>query len=246
MPRYRLTLAYDGGPYHGWQRQKGYPSIQETLEDAVFILTRIRTEVAGGGRTDAGVHAAGQGAHVDFPEPIDPGRLREALNGIMKPAPIAVLEAWDVDDRFHARFSAIRRTYRYRILNRRAPPTFERNQVWHVAKPLDVDAMDHAARSLLGRHDFTSFRSAHCQAGSPVKTLDRLNVTRHGEEVWIDASARSFLHNQVRIMAGALVSVGLGKRAIDDLAAARTARDRRQLPETAPAAGLTLMRVEYP
>lgn len=245
MPRYRLTVAYDGRPFHGWQRQKDCSSVQETLEDAVFIFARVRVEVAGGGRTDAGVHAERQGAHIDLPNAVDPFRLCEALNGIMKPAPVAVLEAEEVDDRFHARFSAVGRDYRYRILNRRAPPTVERGFVWHVARPLNVDAMAAAAKRLEGRHDFTSFRSTHCQADSPVKTLDALRVTRDGDEIHVYASARSFLHNQVRIMTGALASVGLGKRDSADIDATLAARDRRRAPETAPSDGLTLLAVRY-
>jgi len=223
MPRYRLTVAYDGRPFHGWQRQKDCSSVQETLEDAVFTFARVRVEVAGGGRTDAGVHAERQGAHIDLPKAVDPFRLCEGLNGIMKPAPVAVLEAEEVDDRFHARFSAVGRDYRYRILNRRAPPTVERGFVWHV----------------------TRFRSTHCQADSPVKTLDTLRVTQEDDEIHIYASARSFLHNQVRIMTGVLASVGLGKRDSADIDATLAARDRRRAPETAPSDGLTLLAVRY-
>jgi len=246
MPRYRLTIAYDGRPFRGWQRQEdGVPSVQQTLEDALFVLTRERTTVHGGGRTDAGVHAEAQGAHIDLETPIDPRRLADGLNGIMRPAPVAVIDAVEAADDFHARFSAVGRRYRYRILNRRAPPTVEAGFVWHCRKPLDMDAMEDAAALFRGRHDFNAVRSAHCQADSAVKTLDRLDVERHGAEIWVHAEARSFLHNQVRIMTAALANVGAEKRSIDDLAAAFASGDRTRIPETAPADGLTLVEVAY-
>ena len=246
MPRYRLTVAYDGQPFRGWQRQEdGVPSVQRTLEDALFVLTKERATVHGGGRTDAGVHAEAQGAHVDLETPIAPQRLADGLNGIMRPAPVAVLDAVEAADDFHARFSAIGRRYRYRILNRRAPPTVEAGFVWHHRKPLDMAAMDSAAALFRGRHDFNAVRSVHCQADSAVKTLDRLDIERQGAEIWVHAEARSFLHNQVRIMTAALANVAAGKRSLEDLADAFASRDRARIPETAPANGLTLAAVVY-
>jgi len=246
LPRERVTVAYDGRPFRGWQRQEdGVPSVQQTLEDALFVLTKERTTVHGGGRTDAGVHAERQGAHIELATPIDPRRLADGLNGIMRPAPVAVLDAAEAADDFHARFSAVRRRYRYRILNRRAPPTVEAGFVWHWKRPLDADAMAQAAAIFRGRHDFSAVRSAHCQADSAVKTLDRLDVERRADEVWIHAEARSFLHNQVRIMTGALASVGAGKRDVGGLAAAFASRDRAKMADTAPPDGLTLVEVAY-
>jgi tRNA pseudouridine38-40 synthase len=246
MPRYKLLLEYDGEPFCGWQLQENGPSIQGALEAAILAYCgeAVRLHVAG--RTDAGVHAEGQVAHCDLVRRVNPATLRDAVNAHIRPAPIAVLEAAEVGEDFHARFSAIGRHYRYRILNRRAPPTLERGRVWHVMNPLDAAAMHEAAKELLGKHDFTTFRAAECQAKSPEKTLDRLDVARLGEEVVITAGARSFLHHQVRSMAGSLKMVGLGKWSARDLRAALEARDRAACGPVAPAEGLTLTRVDYP
>ena len=245
MHRYKLLLEYDGGPFCGWQLQENGPSVQGALEAAIFAFCgeQVRLQVAG--RTDAGVHAEGQVAHADLSRKVSAETLRDAVNAHLRPAPIAVLAAEEMGEDFHARFSAIARHYRYRILNRRAPPALERGRVWHIMNPLDVDAMHEAAQVLLGRHDFTTFRAAECQAKSPEKNLDRLDVARFGEEVVITASARSFLHHQVRSMAGSLNMVGLGKWSARDLKAALDARDRTRCGPVAPAEGLTLVRVDY-
>lgn len=246
MPRYRLTIEYDGAGFVGWQRQANGLSVQAAVEQALAGFTGERPEITGAGRTDAGVHAAGQVAHVDLARPWEIRTLVNALNAHLRPQPVAVLDAAEAAADFHARFSAVKRHYRYRILNRVAPPALERGRVWHVIRPLDEGAMQAAAQLLVGRHDFTSFRSTECQAKSPVKTLDRLDVRRVGEEVVIETEARSFLHNQVRAMVGSLRKVGEGKWSADDLARARDARDRSAAGPTAPAEGLCLMRVDYP
>jgi tRNA pseudouridine38-40 synthase len=245
MARFKLTIEYDGGPFEGWQRQEERPTVQGALERAVFAFTGERCDVVGAGRTDAGVHGIGQVAHLDISKPFAAGRVRDALNAHLRPAPISVLAADEVAPDFHARFDAVRRVYWYRILNRRSPPALERGHVWHVSKALNRDAMDEAAERLIGRHDFTTFRDAHCQAQSPVKTLDRIDVLRAGEEVHVWCAARSFLHRQVRSMVGTLVEVGHGKRTPNDVAAALAARDRARCGPVAPAAGLHLERVEY-
>ena len=245
MPRYRLTLEYDGGPFLGWQRQAGGPSVQEALERAVLAFCGEAVTVTGAGRTDAGVHASGQVAHLDLVRAAAPERLTMALNHHLRPAPIAVLEARRVDDGFHARFSATGRHYLYRISNRRAPPALERGRVWHVPVPLDCERMHAAAQALVGRHDFTSFRAAGCQAGSPVRTMDLLWVCRRGELVELRASARSFLHHQIRNIVGTLKLVGAGKAPVDFPAMALAARDRTAAGPTAPAQGLFLERVDY-
>lgn len=245
MPRFRLTIEYDGGAFEGWQRQEARPTIQRALEQAVFAFAGERVDVVGAGRTDSGVHAIGQVAHVDIGKPFAPGRVRDALNAHLRPAPISVIDVSEAVPGFHARFDAIRRVYWYRILNRRSPPALERGHVWHVARPLDREAMDAAAARLIGQHDFTTFRDAQCQAQSPVKTLDVLEVIRAGEEIHVWAKARSFLHRQVRSMVGTLVEAGLGKRTPDDVAAALAARDRAQCGQVAPADGLHLERVDY-
>jgi tRNA pseudouridine38-40 synthase len=245
MHRYKLLLEYDGGPFCGWQLQENGPSVQGALEAAIFAFCgeQVRLQVAG--RTDAGVHAEGQVAHADLSRKVSAETLRDAVNAHLRPAPIAVLAAEEMGEDFHARFSAIARHYRYRILNRRAPPAMDRGRVWHIMNPLDVEAMHEAAQVLLGRHDFTTFRAAECQAKSPEKNLDRLDVARFGEEVVITASARSFLHHQVRSMAGSLNMVGLGKWSARDLKSALDARDRTRCGPVAPAEGLTLVRVDY-
>ncbi|MCH8159817.1 MAG: tRNA pseudouridine(38-40) synthase TruA [Proteobacteria bacterium] len=245
MPRYRLTVEYDGKPFTGWQRQDNGPSVQGALEEAVFKLSRQRVTVTGAGRTDAGVHALGQVAHFDLEREFSGETLRDALNAHLRPDPISVLEAMQAAADFHARFSALARHYEYRILNRRAPPTIMRATVWHVAQDLDVDAMHEAAQVLVGSHDFTTFRSVQCQAKSPVKKLDRLDVARRGEEIAICASGRSFLHNQVRSMVGTLKRVGEGKWSVRDVERALAARDRSACGPVAPSQGLTLLRVDY-
>lgn len=245
MPRYRVTLEYDGAPFAGWQRQENGPSIQAALEEAVFKLTAERVTAAGAGRTDAGVHARGQVAHFDLAKEFTGEKLRDALNAHLRPDPIAVVEAAVAAADFHARFSATARHYEYRILCRRAPPALDRGRVWHVARALDAEAMHAAAQVLVGRHDFTTFRSVQCQGKSPEKTLDRLDVQRQGEEIAIYASARSFLHNQVRSMVGSLKLVGEGKWRLRDMERALAAKDRAACGPVAPPDGLTLLRVDY-
>jgi tRNA pseudouridine38-40 synthase len=246
MPRHKLTIEYDGGPFVGWQRQTNGRSVQQAIEEAIGKLTGESVTIRGAGRTDAGVHALGQVAHFDLPREWSGDTLRDGLNAHLRPEPVAVLQAESVPADFDARFSAIRRHYRYRMLTRRAPPALERGRVWHVKRPLDAVAMQRAARRLQGKHDFTTFRSAECQAKSPVKTLDRLDVVLDGEEVVVSATARSFLHNQVRSLVGSLKLVGEGSWSADDLANALHARDRAACGPVAPAAGLYLMRVDYP
>jgi tRNA pseudouridine38-40 synthase len=245
MPRYKLTIEYDGTPFVGWQVQDNGTSVQGVVADAVFAFAGERTVVGGAGRTDAGVHALGQVAHVDLAKDWDADTVRDAVNAHLRPHPIAVLTAERVDGDFDARFSAIRRHYLYRIINRRADLALDQQRAWRVPRPLDSSAMHDAAQRLVGRHDFTTFRSTECQARSPVKTLDRLDVTRDGDEVRVIAMARSFLHNQVRSMVGSLIHVGEGKWSADDLAAALAARDRTACGQVAPPLGLYLVRVEY-
>ena len=245
MPRYKLIIEYDGTPFVGWQVQDNGMSVQGVVADAVLAFAGERAAVGGAGRTDAGVHALGQVAHVDLAKDWPPDTVRDALNAHLRPHPVAVLLAERVADDFDARFSAIRRHYRYRIINRRADLALEVERAWRVPRPLDAGAMHNAAQRLVGRHDFTTFRSTECQAKSPVKTLDRLDVTRDGDEVDVIAVARSFLHNQVRSMVGSLVHVGEGKWSTDDLAAALAARDRTACGQVAPPQGLYLVRVEY-
>jgi tRNA pseudouridine38-40 synthase len=245
VTRYRITLEYDGGGFVGWQRQENGPSIQAALEDAIDGFCGERVTVHGAGRTDAGVHALGQVAHFDLDKDTDARTVREALNAHLRPAPIAVLDAAEADPAFHARFDAVERRYLYRVLNRRAPPTLDRGRAWHVAVPLDAEAMHDAAQVLVGKHDFTSFRAAECQAKSPVKTLDEIAVTRAGEEVQLTARARSFLHHQVRNVTGTLRLVGEGKWGRGDVEAALAARDRSAAGPTAPAEGLYLVGVRY-
>jgi tRNA pseudouridine38-40 synthase len=245
MPRYRLTIEYDGTGLVGWQRQANGVSVQALLENAVRLYCGERTPVHGAGRTDAGVHALGMTAHLDLPRPDAPDKIRGALNHHLRPAAIAVLEVAAAAPDFDARRQARGRVYRYRILNRRAPPVLDRNRVWHVGRPLDETAMAEAAALLLGRHDFTTFRDSLCQARSPVKTLDRLEVRRAGEEVCIEAQARSFLHHQVRNMVGTLKLVGLHQWRPGRVAEALEARDRRAGGPMAPAHGLYLFEVRY-
>lgn len=245
MARYKLTLEYDGAPFVGWQRQDNGLSVQQAVEDAVVRFCGERAHVQAAGRTDAGVHAWGQVAHVDIAKPTRPDVVRDALNFHLKPHPVAVVSAEAVPDGFHARFSATGRRYLYRIVNRRAKLALDAGRAWLVSVPLDDAAMAQGARRLVGRHDFTSFRSTACQAASPVKTLDRLDVSRTGDEIRIDVAARSFLHNQVRIMVGTLKLVGEGKWTPDDVAAALAACNRERAGPTAPPDGLYLAAVRY-
>jgi tRNA pseudouridine38-40 synthase len=245
VPRYKITVEYDGGPFVGWQRQDTGPSIEAALEDAVFAFSGERVLVQGAGRTDAGVHARGQVAHFDIAASKRTEEVRGALNFHLKPQPIAVPTVEIVPADFHARFSATWRRYRYRILNRRTRPGIDKGFVWHVPVPLDAAAMADAASVLIGKHDFNSFRSINCQAKSSLKTLDLLAVRREGEEIQIDVGARSFLHNQVRILVGTLQLVGRGQWSKRDVEQALAARDRTRAGPTAPPQGLCLMEVRY-
>ncbi len=245
MPRYKLIIEYDGTPFVGWQAQDNGPSVQAILTDAIAAFAGERVTVAGAGRTDTGVHALGQVAHVDLAKDWDVDTVRDATNFHLRPQPVAVLTAEQVPRDFDARFSAVRRHYLYRIINRRADLTLDQDRAWRVPRTLDRAAMHAAAQRLVGRHDFTTFRSTECQAKSPVKTLDRLDVTRDGDEIRITAAARSFLQHQVRSMVGSLVHVGEGKWTAEDLAAALAARDRTGCGQVAPPHGLYLARVDY-
>ncbi len=244
MARYKLVIEYDGGPFVGWQRQDNGPSVQAALEEAAQKLCGTPTRIFGAGRTDTGVHATGQVAHVDFAREWPADTVRDAINAHLRPAPVAVLSAERVSAAFDARHSAVRRHYRYRIVNRRPPLALERH-AWQVPAPLDAAAMQAGAGHLVGRHDFTTFRAAQCQAKSPVRTLDALTVSRSGERIEVEARARSVLHNQVRSMVGTLVEVGLGRWSPHDVAAALAACRRDACGPVAPAAGLFLERVDY-
>ena len=245
MTRFALTIEYDGRPFMGWQRQAHGPSVQQALEEAVLAVTGEAAAVQAAGRTDAGVHATGMRAHVDVTKSIAPFRLMEAVNARVRPSPVAVLACEVVAGDWHARFSCVARHYRYRILNRRQPLTWQAGLAWRVVQPLDADAMQAGADRMLGRHDFTTFRSAHCQADSPVRTLDRLQVVRDGEAIEVFASARSFLHHQVRSMVGCLALVGMGRWAPNDVAAALAAKDRAALGLNAPPDGLWFVGADY-
>jgi tRNA pseudouridine38-40 synthase len=245
MPRYKLLIEYDGAPFAGWQIQPDAPTVQGVLTAAVEAFAGEKVSVQGAGRTDAGVHAIGQVAHVDLQKEWDPDTVRDALTAQLRPHPVAVLAAERVPDTFDARFSAKARHYVYRIANRRADLALDRGRAWRVARPLDSAAMHIAAQGLLGKHDFTTFRAAECQAKSPLKTLDRLDVAREGDEIRVFALARSFLHHQVRSMVGSLVLVGEGKWSADDLTAALAARDRTACGPLAPPDGLYLVKVDY-
>jgi tRNA pseudouridine38-40 synthase len=246
MTRFAFTIEYDGTPYAGWQRQAHSPSVQQAIEEAIGRITGEQAVLHAAGRTDAGVHALAMRAHTELQKAIEPFRLMEAINAQLRPEPIAILDCETVADDWHARFSCIGREYIYRIANRRAPLALETNRVWRVPQPLDADAMHAAAQLLVGLHDFTTFRSAHCQSDSPVKTLDRLDVRREGEHVLIEAAARSFLHHQVRSMVGCLAHVGMGRWSADDLQAALEARDRAALALNAPPDGLYFVKAVYP
>jgi len=245
MPRYKLIVEYDGKPFSGWQIQADRITVQGVLTSAIEALSGEKTLVQGAGRTDAGVHARAQVAHVDLAKDWDTDTVRDALNAHLRPHPVAILLAERVADDFNARTSAVKRHYRYRIINRRADLTLDAGHAWRVPRPLDAAAMHAAAERLIGKHDFTTFRSSECQAASPVKTLQQLDVERDGEHVNILASARSFLHNQVRSMVGSLVMVGTGGWSANDLAKALAARDRAACGQVAPPDGLYLMKVDY-
>ena len=246
MPRYKLVIEYDGGPFAGWQRQENGRSVQQAVEEAIGRFAGHPVRVHCAGRTDAGVHAIGQVAHVNLERLWHSDRVRDAANAHLRPEPVAVVAAQEVGDDFHARFSAVGRHYLYRILNRRAPPALDGGRVWHVPWILDAGLMADAASTLLGGHDFTTFRAAECQADSPLRTLDRLDVARDGDEIRIQASARSFLHHQVRSMVGTLGLAGSGRWSAAHVRAALDARDRARCGPTAPAAGLYLVGVDYP
>ncbi|MEO8375708.1 MAG: tRNA pseudouridine(38-40) synthase TruA [Sphingomonas bacterium] len=246
MTRFALTIEYDGRPFMGWQRQAHGPSVQAAIEAAARKITGEAVAVHAAGRTDAGVHATGMRAHLDIGRPITPFRLMGALNALVRPAPVAILACEVVPDDWHARFSCTARHYEYRIVTRRAPLTFENGLAWRLPGPLDATTMAEGAARLVGRHDFTTFRSAHCQADSPLRTLDRLDVVQTGERISVFASARSFLHHQVRSMVGCLALVGQGKWSADDVQAALEACDRARLGLNAPSDGLYFRRADYP
>jgi tRNA pseudouridine38-40 synthase len=245
MPRYRLDLEYDGGPYQGFQAQAEAPTVQDSIERAVTAFSGETLRLQAAGRTDSGVHALHQVAHIDLERDWKPEVVRDALNAHLAREPISITAASVAPEGFHARFSATRRRYLYRIANRTAPPSLDKGRVWHIKRPIDAEAMGRAAQALVGQHDFTTFRDAACQARSPVKTLDAAEVWREGEEVRLAFSARSFLHRQVRSMTGSLAEVGLGRWSVEDLAAALAARDRSACGPVAPPEGLYLAGVEY-
>jgi tRNA pseudouridine38-40 synthase len=245
MPRYKIIVEYDGTPFCGWQWQDAVPSVQAALTAAIKALSGERVGVQGAGRTDAGVHALGQVAHFDLQKDLRGDKLRDALNALLRPHPVAVIAAEQAAADFDARRSALRRHYLYRIVNRRADLALDHRRAWRVPRRLDEAAMHAAAQRLVGKHDFTTFRASECQAKSPLKTLDRLDVTRLGDEVQVVAVARSFLHNQVRSMVGSLALAGDGKWSADDMAAALAARDRARCGPVAPAHGLYLVKVDY-
>ena len=245
MSRYKLTIEYDGARYAGWQRQDNARTVQQALEEAALALNGEPTVVTGAGRTDSGVHALGQVAHVDLLKPLPAGKVRDALNAHLRPHPIAVLESEDAEPEFHARFDATGRSYIYRIISRRADLTLDKHRAWRVAAALDAGAMHAAAQALVGRHDFSTFRYIHCQADSPVKTLDSIRVQRKAEEIIVETTARSFLHHQVRSMVGSLVEVGRGRQQVRWISDILHAADRTLCGPVAPAAGLYLASVSY-
>jgi len=245
MSRYKLTIEYDGARYAGWQRQDNARTVQQALEEAALALNGEPTIVTGAGRTDSGVHALGQVAHIDLAKPLPAGKVRDALNAHLRPHPIAVLESEDAAPEFHARFDATGRSYIYRIISRRADLTLDKHRAWRVAAALDAGAMHAAAQALVGRHDFSTFRYIHCQADSPVKTLDSIRVQRKAEEIIVETTARSFLHHQVRSMVGSLVEVGRGRQQVRWISDILHAADRTLCGPVAPAAGLYLASVSY-
>jgi len=245
MTRFRLTIEFNGQPFMGWQRQNHGPSVQQVIEDAAKEITGEDVLVYAAGRTDAGVHAEAMVAHVDIAKPFTAFRLMEGLNARMRPHPVAIIACEEVADDWHARFSCLGRRYIYRIVNRRAPLALDQGRAWRVPNPLDADLMHEAAHLLVGTHDFTTFRSVHCQAESAIKSIDRFTVTRIGEEIELDVEARSFLHHQVRSMTGCLMLVGKGQWSIDDLRAARDAKDRAALGFNAPPDGLYFIAARY-
>lgn len=245
MPRYKLTIEYNGQPYHGWQRQQGFPTLQEEIEEAILNFCGESAEIFCAGRTDAGVHALGQVAHVDLPRSYPAYSVQQAVNFHMKSRNISIINAEEVSDNFHARFSATRREYLYRIINRTAWLSLDAGRVWHVPEPLNVQAMHDAAQVLLGTHDFTSFRDTHCQSQSPIKTLDKFDIFMEGREIHCHLVARSFLHHQVRNMVGTLRLIGNGKWTTQNLQQALQARSRSAAGETAPPDGLYLTAVHY-
>jgi len=245
MPRYKLTLEYDGTPFVGWQSQPNGPSVQDAVQGAIHGFSGEHVAVTAAGRTDAGVHARGQVIHFDLARNFPSDTVMDAINAHVRPAPIAVLDAAQVDDTFSARFSATRRHYQYRIVCRRGPLALDRDRAWWITQSLDVAAMAEAARLLIGKHDFTTFRAIKCQAKSPVKTLDEARIERFGDDIVLSFSARSFLHSQVRSMVGSLVFVGRGKWAVADFAHAIEAKDRAACGPLAPPHGLTLVKVDY-
>ncbi len=245
MTRYKLTIEYDGGPFFGWQKQDNVPTVQGVLQRAATALDGCPVIVQGAGRTDAGVHALAQIAHMDMQRQLAPDRLRDALNHHLRPNPVAILQVEQVDDEFHARFSAVARHYLYRIKSRRPPLTLDKGKLWQIPRHVDVQAMDEAAQILIGEHDFSTFRDSDCQAKSPIKTLDRCDVLQMGDEVQIICEARSFLHSQVRSMVGSLMQVGFGKWSRHDFLKAFEAKDRSACGPVAPPFGLYLTRVVY-
>lgn len=246
MTRFRLTVEYDGRPFMGWQRQAHGPSVQAAIEDAAKAITGEDIILHAAGRTDAGVHAEAMAAHLDVEKPLTAFRLMEGINAKLRPYPVAILDCAEVAEDWHARFSCVGRRYLYRIVNRRAPLALDKGRAWRVPQPLDSDAMHEAAQLLVGHHDFTTFRSIHCQSASPIKTLDSLDVRRFGEEIEIAAAARSFLHHQVRSMVGCLMMVGRDQWSAADLKAALEARDRAALGFNAPPDGLYFIEARYP
>ena len=246
MTRWKLTIEYDGGPFFGWQRQGNDPTLQLTIERAIETMTSEHVTVHAAGRTDAGVHALAMVAHVDVSRAMTPHRLREGINALVRPDPVSILAVEPVADDWHARFSCIGRRYLYRILTRRPPPVLDRGRVWHIGKEMDLDAMRAAAAHLVGTHDFTTFRSVHCQSASPLKTLDSLTIEGVGEELHIRAGARSFLHHQVRSIAGCLGMVGTGQWSPADMKAALETKDRAALGLNAPPEGLYFVGASYP
>lgn len=245
MARYKLILEYDGTPFVGWQRQENGPSVQAALEAAVYALSGAHKPAHAAGRTDAGVHALGMVAHIDLDKEFPVEKVRDGLSQHLRPAPIVVLQAEQVSEEFHARFSCVGRAYEYRIINRRARLTLDRNRAWRIQQPLDAEVMHAAAQTLVGKHDFTTFRAAACQSASPVKTLNEISVTRAGDEVFVRCAARSFLHHQVRSFAGTLAEVGRKKWRVEDVKAALDAKDRSRCAPVAPSEGLYFLRADY-